>query len=421
MKKQSRIFFFALVLLLSGASAFATDMGDVDIHGFISQGYMKSNEYDYYVGMKDGSFQLNEMGINFATKLTKNLRLGMQFFARDIGNIGNDEIVVDWAYADYYYKEWLGFRAGRMKTPMGLYNESRDVDAVRTGVFLPQSVYFEYLRDSSLATNGVGVYGNIELGVLGGLEYQIQAGSNNLTTDSGTGEGVLAIDPMLRDLSSIDVTLAYSGRVKWATPLPGLTLSVSGNSLDMDMEGSLVVDLPFSLEYRPFSTMVYSAEFIWNDFMFATEYERLVVDYSLSVTMPDETRPGSYMDVELADDSTRLMGWYASMFYRFCDWFEGGITYSEHYDNADDMDGSQKQNPLRLADADPNNSRHKDHDFLAWQKEWVASMRFDINPYWIVKLEDHYINGNSQVLLQNADSYEVQEWNMWIVKFTYFF
>ena len=181
---------------------------------FISQGYMKSNEYDYFVGMEDGSFQVNEMGINFTTKLNKRLRLGMQLFARDIGKVGNDEVVVDWAYADYYFQEWLGFRAGRMKAPVGLYNESRGVDAVRTGVFLPQSVYFEYLRDSSLATNGVGIYGNIGLGILGGIDYQLQVGANNLTTESGTGEGVLAIDPLLQSLNSIDVTFAYSGRVK---------------------------------------------------------------------------------------------------------------------------------------------------------------------------------------------------------------
>ena len=417
MKKLISVFFLAL--LFSVTSAFSYEMGDVDIHGFISQGYMKSNEYDYYVGMKDGSFQINEMGINFATKLTKRLRLGMQLFARDIGKVGNDEVVVDWAYADYYYQEWLGFRAGRMKAPMGLYNESRDVDAVRTGVFLPQSVYFEYLRDSSLATNGVGIYGNIDFGIAGAIDYQFQAGANNLTTDSGTGEGVLAIDPLLQSLSSIDVTFAYSGRIKWATPLPGLTLSASAHVLDMDIEGDLAVGLPFSMEYRPFSTLVYSAEFIWNDLVFATEYQRLVVDYSLSTTVPDET--GGSMDVELDSGMTKILGWYASMSYRFCNWFEGGLAYSEQYDNADDRDGSQRENPLRLMDADPDNSVHKDHDFLAWQKDWTISLRFDINPFWMIKFEDHIINGNSQVLLQNADSYEEQYWNMWIVKFTYVF
>ena len=50
----------------------------------------------------------------------------------------------------------------------------------------------------------------------------------------------------------------------------------------MDIEGDLAIGLPFSMEYRPFSTMVYSAEFIWNDLVFVTEYERLVVDYTRS-------------------------------------------------------------------------------------------------------------------------------------------
>ena len=63
----------------------------------------------------------------------------------------------------------------------------------------------------------------------------------------------------------------------------------------------------------------------------------------MSATIPDET--GGLTDVELASDITKIMGWYATLTYRFCDWFEGGLTYSEQYDNAEDMDGSQREKP----------------------------------------------------------------------------
>ena len=89
---------------------------DVDIHGFISQGYLKSeNNTLWFTDTEDGTFQFNEMGINFMTNVSDGLQLGMQFFARDLGELGNDEIVVDWAYADYFYRKWLGIRAGKIK------------------------------------------------------------------------------------------------------------------------------------------------------------------------------------------------------------------------------------------------------------------------------------------------------------------
>ena len=57
----------------------------------------------------------------------------------------------------------LGFRAGRIKLPYGLYNQSRDVDMARTSVLLPQSVYSEVDRELLIAYEGVGLYGNVTI------------------------------------------------------------------------------------------------------------------------------------------------------------------------------------------------------------------------------------------------------------------
>ena len=72
----------------------------LQIHGFISQGFMMSNENNFLGQTKDGTFEFNEFGINFSTELTNELRVGMQIFARDLGYLGNEELTVDWAYGD---------------------------------------------------------------------------------------------------------------------------------------------------------------------------------------------------------------------------------------------------------------------------------------------------------------------------------
>jgi len=170
-------------------SAAAYEAGGVDIHGFISQGFLASSEYNYLAhNSTDGSFEYNEMGINFSKQLTDKLRIGAQFFSRDLGDAANNKVTLDWAYGDYRFKDWLGLRAGRIKMPVGLYNEIRDLDMLRTSIILPQGIYNDLVRDNNIALNGVGLYGNIGLGGVGGLEYQVLAGATNSDAESGIGK-----------------------------------------------------------------------------------------------------------------------------------------------------------------------------------------------------------------------------------------
>ena len=55
---------------------------------------------------------------------------------------------------DYRFKDWLGIRAGRVKIPFGLYNDSSDVDSARVPILLPQSLYPTLNRDFLLAQTG---------------------------------------------------------------------------------------------------------------------------------------------------------------------------------------------------------------------------------------------------------------------------
>src|SRR4051812_47533602 len=101
---------------------------DVQIHGFVSEGAFWSTSNDYIGASSDGSLKLFEGGINFSTEVSDRLRVGMQLFARDFGRL-EDAPRFDWAFLDYRWRTWLGLRAGIIKMPFGLYNESADVDA----------------------------------------------------------------------------------------------------------------------------------------------------------------------------------------------------------------------------------------------------------------------------------------------------
>ena len=105
-----------MFIFLPAGHAFAGDVGDVEIHGFISQGYLWTTDNNYLADTEKGSFEFNELGINFSTWLSADLRAGIQLFARDLGTIGNDEITIDWAYADYHWRDWLGLRPERSRS-----------------------------------------------------------------------------------------------------------------------------------------------------------------------------------------------------------------------------------------------------------------------------------------------------------------
>ncbi|MBN2841857.1 MAG: hypothetical protein JXM68_02140, partial [Sedimentisphaerales bacterium] len=112
----------------------------VQMHGFFSQGFMKSSNNDVYEGSRDGSFDMREYGVNFSGNLTDELLLAAQIMGYSLGGQGGDEIFLHYGLADYRVNDNFGIRAGRMRIPAGLYNETRDIDMVRKSVILPQNV-----------------------------------------------------------------------------------------------------------------------------------------------------------------------------------------------------------------------------------------------------------------------------------------
>jgi len=164
---------FLVTTALHPCSSFAFEMGKLQINGFVSQGYMESNNNSFLdPTSQEGTFQISEIGLTFNIPVSEKLRIGAQLLSSDLGQDGNNEVTLDWAYGDYRMTDWLGLRAGKIKLPVGMYNETRDSDFLRTMAFLPQSVYDEMQRSFMVAGLGVGTYGNVPAGKFGDFDYQ---------------------------------------------------------------------------------------------------------------------------------------------------------------------------------------------------------------------------------------------------------
>ena len=112
--------FVVVLILICTGQVFALDMSNLNIYGFVSQGYLKSSKHDYLLAdTADGTVEFNEAALAVSSVVSNNMSVGIQFLSKDLGSVGNNKVEIDWAFVEYRYRDWLGGRAGRMKRPFG--------------------------------------------------------------------------------------------------------------------------------------------------------------------------------------------------------------------------------------------------------------------------------------------------------------
>jgi len=381
--------------LLGSRSSRGAD-SPVEVHGFVSQGAIKSTANNYLADSKRGSFEFSEVGINFTKSMTDELRVGMQLYMRDLGPVGNYTPHFDWFYLDYRFWDWLGIRAGRTKLPFGLYNENSDIDSARVPILLPQSVYPITSRDYLLAQTGVEVYGRVPLDAAGSLEYRAYGGT--IYFDITPAQAAT--------IPRVNVPYLIGGRLMWQTPLEGLQAGGSLQALRLDLDYSppaaLIANLQMAgqlpANYRaPFGVKlpavlaVGSVEYQAGDLLVAAEYSRwhVITESPYPVIVPNS-------------DVVSERG-YVMTSYRVLPWLSPGVYYSVLFKNVDN----------RTATRD------------LYQHDVAATLRFDLNDHWLVKLEGHYLNGTgalSSGLNDNKPTGTLtKDWGLFLVKTTAYF
>jgi hypothetical protein len=372
------------------------DLSNVQVHGFVSQGFIKTTNNDYLASSKRGSFEFSEVGLNFTANLTDNLRAGFQLFAQDLGPIGDYRARFDWYYLDYRFQDWLGIRAGRTKIPFGLYNESSDVDAARVPILLPQSVYPIDHRDYLLAQTGGELYGSVRLGSLGSLEYRGYAGTLYADPPSTVPDGITQ--------KNFAVPYVVGGRLLWS-PIENLQLGGSFQSLRFDWDYQISEALVAPLQTAGILPMEFdgtlSTKFRVNLWVASLEYQLsgllLSAEYSRWVGEFESRAP------KLLPPHTVNERYYLMASYRVASWFTPGVYYSSYVPNVDDRDGRETH-----------------------QYDAAISLRYDLTANWILKLEGHYMEGtaalDNKALNHGAEPKDlVSTWGLFLVKTTAYF
>ena len=376
--------------------------GDIDIHGFISQGYMKSTDNNYLtLNSNDGSVEWHEAAINFSKQFTEDLRGGLQLYMRNIGDMGNYNVELDWAYGDYNWRDWLGLRIGKVKTPLGLYSDVQDLEFLNTWILLPQSVYPVGQRSLQLAHIGADLYGEIPLSTFGSLAYQGYVGTRELDKYGGFFMNQSDKDQPIDDL---DINQLAGFDLTWETPLNDFILGWSYYMDDYIMKGHYSPTHTTKPAYQdwiketrePRTINQFYTQYTLGDFRFDAEFRRVLKEEKNVINSSD------------AHQDQR--GGYGALTYRFTDFWAASIYYSRFYKDYYSYDMNRSSRKHR---SDPSNL----------MKDWCLTTLFDINTFWNIKMEAHFIDGYSRGMfeLRSNPNGLKESWNLFAIKTSFNF
>jgi len=357
----------ALALSLSASSSMAQSfkIGDkeVQVHGSLQQGFGLTNDNNVLtMNTTRGSVEMTDAAVNVSSSPTRKLRLGAQLYVRNIGQLGNGALQLDWAFADYKFTDALGVRAGKIKTVLGLFTDTQDMEFLYTWALLPQGIYPLDLRSITIAHVGGDVYGEVKLGKAGSLAYTAYAGFVQDDDRGGYRYGVQDAGLGFR----AGVTSHGGGfDTRWTTPVNGL---MTGYSFTQNKDSvDLVVEayrLNFNATTKPARRQAAYADYQASRLRLSGEVRRELTDTVLT--------PAVY-----AEAVTRSASSFVAASYRLAKQFEVGSYYSHYvYDTA--LPSSNQDNHLF---------------------DTAVTGRVDLNRFWNVKVEGHFIDGNGSPTL----------------------
>lgn len=340
----------------------------VQVHGFASQGYAYSNENNFLtMNTSHGSPAYTEGALNLSMAITDKFRVGGQGYSRKIGSLDDFRPSLDWAYGDYKFAPWFGVRAGKVKTAIGLYNDTQDMEFLHTWALLPQGIYPTDLRTTFIAHTGGDLYGRIPLKKAGKLDYTAYAGQRSFDDREGYYYYSLAHGFNIEGISG----RTEGWDLKWTTPVKGLMLGSSWTNLTVHRTGQFTTGatrgIKYSIDTTPDRVWVGYGDYNRGKWEFASEY-RATQD-SLLLGGPVFGPSGLPYD-----QSTEA--WFATAAYRVMPKLQIGVYHSNlHLDNP--------ANPLNTA---------SNHIY-----DEVGTARYDVNEHWEVKAEGHFMDGYGDV------------------------
>lgn len=375
-----------LVIPLTEVAASFQGVDKLQVHGFLTQGYFLTSD-NAVLGASDhdqGSLDFHETGLNATYQFSNAFSFGVQGLFRKAGvseDTRIDYAVLDWRVGSWEDGEW-GLRLGRVKNPMGLYNETRDVAFTRPSVFLPQGLYYDRSRNLVHSTDGGQLYVNLNTHI-GFFELKGNVGK----AENDNKELKMAIFGFDTPGELVSKRENYWGQIKFESQSGDLELALSYADVVLDYKPG--TGDPFragATRYRP---LVLSAQYNWRKAILTAEYLR-------------QQNRFNHLGVNFPDSAVVTESYYLQGEYLFSRKIKGILRFGAHYLNKKDRGGKIAAANLGIPD-------HR-----GFTEDWVVGLSWLPSSTWQLQIEYHRLNGTSWLPAQaNPDLSKLeQHWDM---------
>jgi hypothetical protein len=339
------------------------------VHGTFSQGFIYGSGNNYLsMETNKGSAKWSEGSINVRTALADNLHAGAQLHSYFLGELGRGNAQLDWAFADYRAKQWMGFRGGKLKAPLGLFGEVEDTDTLYNWALLPQPMYEAEYRSFNVPVMGGEIYVTVSH-ARNRFTLQMFGGRRNVAGNDGSP--ALAWQLYSIELGSYS-GYAYGANLKWETPVRGLT-----GGLFFDRSRTLAPHAYWPV--NPYGVPLYlKIDSAIAREIYSLRYQRGKLD--LAAEGKHEPHWVANNGVPVLPGGSPRNAWYVMGAYHVTAKLTAGSYFSRVW-------GTSFVETFRWPAYDPSKPEFYSNDT-------VVNARFDINRFFYLKLEGHYIDGH---------------------------
>lgn len=385
------------IILLGLAVASNASANQWRFNGFINQTAINTSD-NYFFGNTDDNLSgdYRELALIGSGPLTESIDFSAQLLSRKAGTASDGTPAIDYGFVSWRFSETFavtqGLRLGRLKAPIGFYNDTRESPFTRNGIFLPQSIYLDRGRNYMMRADELMYFGEWRSDSWT-INWKLAAGKNipdekELIDFFHLPESV---NPKFTSANTwhFQVMSEYDGgRMRF-----GFSTYRAPNNYSLDLQILHLghVDAEAISLWR-----IYSFEYNATDWSFTTEYEQATFDYNGS--SPDPMNPG-YKDYPEAGYAQLL--WHVSQTQDI--FFRREFIYF----NKNDPDGSYNASLLgSRATGTTDLDRYAFSSVVGWGYRPAVD--------WLIRAELSHSRGGMWVTLRDApEGFKLKkDWNM---------
>ncbi|HET8707421.1 MAG TPA: hypothetical protein VFM46_14045 [Pseudomonadales bacterium] len=388
----------------------AAEAPRVSWSGFLSQAVYSTSDNDFF-GYSDDkvAWDYREVGLIGRAMLTDRTDFSAQLLSRRAGLADDGSPRIDYAFFTYDLANSVnleqGLRLGKVKSPVGFYNDTREVPFTRSGILLPQGIYYDRLRNSAFSTYSLQYFADYR-GDLSSLSLKLQAGQ--LIVDSKELSdlvGFRQLNGKGEPKESYQFALFYdydASRIR-----AGFTFSEGHFIFKPHYTNFLYADGSVNFLNAPGNVRNSQA-------VFSLEYNAL--DWSVTSEIAEaRVRVHGFNSIVPTDFEDQPFAIYVQGIYRISEKWDVLARYDESHLDHGDWTGKKYEEIYKTTVGGPAFTRYtKDMTFGAgWKPSHDLMIRGEL----------HVVEGTSWISIRYSDSYADYRkyWNMALIQLSYRF